>query len=278
MGSRKPNFDPPPFDLPPSYQRTSIFDDPAAVAALTGTAGAGAAGASAAAPQASPAAPAPAPRDGTPTTTSGTRPIIMGPREQPIRPQAPGAAAAAAAAAASSSQGPQKSLARSLTNNTPSFIMAASCPNPEFLSQLQQGTQAGLTATDALAAAAANADVVRRAQDMSMGRSPTIFSIMSGVEAQLQGLSLGNGGAGSTSGAAAPAQYSSRARSSFSGPLSGGGAPGGRVAMGPPGVAEEGEEEAADEDEDEDEDGDELAPAPLGQGFEEDDEQLQFDM
>lgn len=294
-GPRKPNFDPPPFDLPPSYQKTSIFDDPAAVAALTGSAaGAGAAS----------TAPGDSSKHTTPTgdatsaassitagangvaagaAHSGARPIIMGPREQTGRIVAPSTAQV--------QQQPNKSLARSLTNNTPSFIMAASCPNPEFLSQVAHNTRAGLNATEALAAAAANADVVRKAQDMSMGRSPTIFSIMSGVEQQLANMSLGGTnnsnsnavvGAGQAQGGAQPGgqqqgQLSSRARSSFSGGLNGG--PGGRVSMGPPGVAEEGE--------DEDEDGDdELAPAPLDGGIEEeedddieeDEEQLQFNM
>eukprot|EP00933_Yihiella_yeosuensis_P081683 TRINITY_DN95351_c0_g1_i1.p1 TRINITY_DN95351_c0_g1~~TRINITY_DN95351_c0_g1_i1.p1 ORF type:complete len:270 (+),score=53.51 TRINITY_DN95351_c0_g1_i1:54-863(+) len=106
---------------------------------------------------------------------------------------------------------PAASMGRSLTNNT--GYLAMSCPNVDFVNQK-------------------NGD--KQSADLGMGRSPTIFSIMSGLDDKIGTPSNGLGPA------AAPVNHSSRASTN-------------RPAM-PPLAAQRRYDDIADEDEDEDDD------------------------
>lgn len=66
-------------------------------------------------------------------------------------------------------------MARSLTNNNP-FYIAMSCPNVDYASNTTNNKQPTI---------APQSD--NKALDLGMGRSPTILSIMSGIEGQFPG-------------------------------------------------------------------------------------------
>lgn len=65
-------------------------------------------------------------------------------------------------------------MARSLTNNNP-FYLAMSCPNVDYASNVNQSAKPLPNQSD------------NKALDLGMGRSPTILSIMSGIEGQFNG-------------------------------------------------------------------------------------------